>query len=182
MKTVIVRALLIGACLVTAPHAFAQTVTYLHNDRAMFDITYPDGWKVEFMAPSKPGGARTLAGGPADRFVWVGFWAVPDAKSLDDARDMLQTIAESVVSDAKQVGKSEAGTVNGMPVRYYKGTGTFAPKDSKRKKRPLEFVAMLFEPSPGTYCAGVYLGPPETLKSVEPALNRLVNSLRPSTR
>lgn len=182
MKTVIVRSLLIAASLLTASHGFAQAVTYFHGDKPVFDITYPDGWKVEFMAPSKPGGARTLSGGPADRFVWVGFWAVPDAKSLDEAQDRLQTIAESVVSDAKQVGKSEAGTVNGMPVRYFKGTGTFSPKDPKSRKRPLEFVAMLFQPSPGTFCAGVYLGPPETLKSVQPVLDRLVQSLRPSTR
>lgn len=182
MKTVIIRVLLIVASLLTASHALAQTVTYLHGDKAMFDITYPDGWKVEIMAPSKPGGVRTLAAGPADRFVWTGFWAVPDAKNLDEAQDRLQEIAESVVSDARQVGKSEAGTVNGMPVRYYKGTGTFSPKDKNKKKRPLEFVAMLFQPAPGAFCAGVYLGPPDTLKSVEPALDRLVNSLRPSTR
>jgi hypothetical protein len=168
------------ACLLAARHASAQQVTYLHGERAIFDVTYPDGWKVEFMAPSKPGGARTLASGPTDRFVWVGFWAVPDARTLEDAQDRLQAIAESVVADAKQVGKSEAGTVNGMPVRYFKGTGSFEPKDKKRKKRPLEFVAMLFEVSAGTFGAGVYLGPPDTLKSVRPALDRLVGSLRPS--
>lgn len=182
MKTVIVRLLLIVAGLLTASHGFAQTVTYLHGGKPVFDITYPDGWKVEFMAPSKPGGARTLSAGPTDRFVWVGFWAVPDARSLDEAQDRLQEIAESVVSDAKQVGKSESGTVNGMPVRYFKGTGTFTSKDKKSRKRPLEFVSMLFQPSPGTFCAGVYLGPPETLKSVEPVLDALVQSLRASAR
>jgi hypothetical protein len=134
------------------------------------------------MAPTNPGGPRTLAGGPTDRFVWVGFWIVPDAKSFDDAQDRLQAIAESVVVDAKQVGTSSTGTVNGMPVRYYKGTGTFEPKDKTKQKRPLEFMAMLFEPSPGSFCAGVYLGPPDMLNSIRPDLDRLVGTLRPAAR
>jgi hypothetical protein len=182
MTNVFGSLLLLAAILLAPSHALAQTVTYFHGDKAVFDITYPDGWKVEFMAPSKPGGARTLSSGPTDRFVWVGFWAVADATSLDEAQDRLQAIAESVVPDAKQVGKSDSGTINGMPVRYFKGTGTFTSKDTKRQKRSIEFVSMLFQPSAGTFCAGVYLGPPETLKSVEPVLERLVQSLRPSGR
>jgi hypothetical protein len=184
MIRVFTRAAVIGAItvLALASSASAQTVSYLHQGRALFDLTFPDGWQVEFLAPSRPEGARTISGGPKDRFAWIGFWTVPDAKGLDDARDQLQRIAESVVSDARQVGKSESSTLNGMPVRTFKGTGRFVPKDKKKPARPVEFQAMLFEPSAGTYCIGVYLGPPDTLTSIRPALEGIVNSMKPSAR
>jgi hypothetical protein len=176
------RALLSAAIVLAGGAAEAQTVSYLHKDRALFDVTFPDGWKVEFLAASRPDGARTLSAGPTDRFAWIGFWTVTEARSLDDARDQLQRVAEAVVGEARQVGKSETTTINGMSVKSFKGTGTFVPKDSSKAPRPVEFAAMLFQPKPDAFCVAVYLGPPDTLKGIRPAIEAIVGSMKPSTR
>jgi hypothetical protein len=89
---------------------------------------------------------------------------------------------ESAISTIATKWRFKPGTLNGMPVRYFKGTGRFVPKDATKPARPVEFSAMLFEPSTGTFCVGVYLGPPDTLATIRPALEGIVNSMKPSAR
>ena len=161
-----------------------QTLIYEHQGSPLFSIEFPEGWLVDldFEAEAREAGTyregeeleiRILEANPGDgAHIWVGLWALPDARTLDEGVTYFTTLNRDLFTDL-EVSEPEARELNGMAARILRGT-------AKRDGEAVELTMALFEARPGTIAAGLYVGAPDAWRTYREELESMLASLAPA--
>lgn len=163
--------------------AEAQMLIYEHDDDPLFSVEIPEGWTVDLNFDQE---ARE-AGVPEDEkplfdivevspsdggHVWLGFWAVPMASTIDEGVAYFESLGGDLFEE-KEVLDPEDTKLNGMTARTWKGTG-------KHQGEDVEFVMALFEPRGGAIAAALYVGARDAWESYREELAAMVASIEPA--
>jgi hypothetical protein len=169
---------------VVAARVSGQALVYEVEDEPLFAVEFPDGWQVDldFADEARAAGTytdseslaiRIVEASPADGAeIWVGLWAVPGARSLDEGLEYAASLNSDLFTDL-EVSPPVAKDLNGMAARVLTAT-------AQRDGQAVELIFALFEPRAGAIAAALYVGAAEIWRSYRPELEPMVASLAPA--
>ena len=170
-KILLILSLGVAAVLPTA----GQTVAYSLNERPIFTVQMPDGWKFESRPNPRNIATKRISGTASNGLVWFGIWVVKDAKTVDEAYKYVQTTAKTLITDAKETKAPYLGQVDGMKAKFSEHTGTM-----KIDGKPQMFNArvVLFELGSGRVGIAVCMADSDGLKIEKAKMDGFLNSIK----
>jgi hypothetical protein len=178
---------LCGSLLLALPAAaaHAQVIVYEVDHEPLFEIDFPDGWLVDldFADEARAAGTfeegeelgiRIIEANPADGAqIWVGFWVVPGAATLQAGLEYAASLNRDLFTELG-VSAPEVEELNGMDARVVRAT-------ARREGQEVEMILVLFKPRVGTIAAGLYVGAVDAWKAYRPQLEAMIASLEPAS-
>jgi hypothetical protein len=170
--------------LISSAAVHAQQLVYEHDDKPLFSIELPDGWDIDldFKAEAIEAGTyvegeplqiQIVEANPSDgAHLWIGLWAVPDASTLDEGIEYLQSLNADLFPDLT-LSDPEQRDLNGMVARVATGTATL---DSE----PVEMIIALFQPRASAVAVGLYVGAVDVWQGYVAEREAMVASLAPA--
>jgi hypothetical protein len=170
--------------LLLAAAAQAQTLTYEHQGKPLFSVTYPAGWLIDldFQQEAEEAGAykegkplelRIVEARPSDdRHLWVGIWVVPDATDLEQGKAYVASLRQDLFTDL-EVSEPTSASLGGMPALLASGS-------ARREGEPVELNVALFEPRAGIVAAALYVGKEDAWRDYRDELDAMATSIRPA--
>jgi hypothetical protein len=153
--------LLLGLATATAG-GDGNTIVYPEK-KPVFSVTFPDDWSTETEDD-------IVHATPADESIYLGIWALEDAKNLDAALDAVDEAVASLVKNLK-VDDPETMTVNEIELMTCDGTGI----DNEGDK--VNVSVALFSPDEKQIFILLYYGTPEAEDAHEDELVGIVKSI-----
>jgi hypothetical protein len=139
-----------------------NTIVYPEKN-PIFSVTFPDDWKTETEED-------IVHAYPADESIYLGIWALEDAKNLDAALDAVDEAVASLVKNLK-IDDPETMTVNEIEFMTCDGTGIDNDGDK------VNVSVALFSPDEKQIFILLYYGTPEAEDAHEDELVGIVKSI-----
>jgi hypothetical protein len=161
----ILTALVAGSCVLVAVPGPAPLNTIVYPaENPVFSISFPNGWLTET-------DGELLHAMPEDSSVYLGLWALEDAKTVDAALDAVDEVVSSLVTQLK-VGEVDTLVINGIAFLSVDGKGIDTEGDR------VNVSAALFSPDQETIFILVYYATPAAEAHYENDLVSILKSIR----
>lgn len=168
--------LLPGLCL-------AGTLTYSHDGKPLFSITFPDGWIVDTDFVEEAKAAGTYMGGEPDLRIieampgdgsklWFGAWVAPKATTLEEGLEYIASLDGELFTGVES-SEPKGAALGDMAAKTFYGT-------ARREGEEVEFAVALFEPRESVIAVALYVGRPQTWEKHHSELTALVDSIEPA--
>jgi hypothetical protein len=142
----------------------ASTTVVYPADNPVFSITFPEGWRTET-------DENLLHAVPQDSSVYLGLWALEDAKNLDEALDAVDELVGSLVKNL-EVDEVDSSILNDMEFLSVDGKGIDTEGDA------VNVSVALFTPDEETVFILLFYGTPEAGDLHENELVDILKSIR----
>jgi hypothetical protein len=164
-------------CVVAVLPVSGQTVAYSHNDAPLFTVRMPDGWKFESQPNPRNPAAKRISGTASKGLVWFGVWVVKDAKTIEEAVNVVRTTTKALIPDVKESKAAHLGDANGMRARYSEHTGTMKMQDGKLQAFDAQVV--LFDVGGGRIGIAVCVYDADGMKAEKANIDGFFKSIKP---